>query len=230
MVTVEEAIIAKYDKDGKHFEVLVDPELAYALKDGRTVSLSRMVAVNVIFSDAHKGTRAPSPDIEKAFGTYDIEKIAETIVKKGDVQLTTEFRRKKIEEQRKQIAAFISRNAINPQTRLPHPQDRILNAMEMARVNINPFRPAEQQIDDVVKALKPIIPIAMEEITLKIDIPAQYASRSCGILREFNIQDQQWLSNGALAARVVIPAGLKETLFRKLGSVTEGNVRIEEVK
>ena len=47
MVTVDEAIIAKFDKDGKHFEILVDSELAYGMKEGKIVSLSKMLAETV---------------------------------------------------------------------------------------------------------------------------------------------------------------------------------------
>ncbi|MBI2579106.1 MAG: ribosome assembly factor SBDS [Candidatus Aenigmarchaeota archaeon] len=231
MVTVDEAIIAKYSREGKHFEILVDPDLAYDLKEGRTVSLSRMLAVNTVFTDARKADKASPSDIQKAFGTGDAEKIAEFIVKHGEVQLTTEFRRKKTEEKRKQIAAFISRNAINPQTRVPHPPERILTAMEQARVSIDPFRPAEQQVDDAVKAIKSIIPISIEEIVLDIEIPAKYSARAYGLLKELGtLQKDNWLSDGSLFAKLLIPAGLKESVFRRLGAVTEGNVSITEAK
>lgn len=229
MVTVDEAIIAKYEKDGKHFEILVDPELAYELKDGKIVSLSRMLAVNTIFSDSKKGMRASPSEIEKAFGTQDVEKIAEIMVKHGEVQLTTELRRRKIEEKKKQIANFISRYAINPQTRVPHPPDRIISLLEKARVIIDPFKPAEQQIDEVLKALKSLIPISMEEATLQINVPAKYSGRAFGIIKELGaLQSQQWLGDGSLSARLVIPAGLKESVFRKLNALTEGNAKIVE--
>ena len=101
MVTVDKAIIARLEKDGKHFEVLVDPELAYSLKDGKTISLSKMLAVNDVFSDSKKGMKISSAELERVFGTSDIEKIAETVVKQGDVQLTTDFRKQKVVEKKK---------------------------------------------------------------------------------------------------------------------------------
>ena len=231
MVTVEDAIIARYTKDGRHFEILVDPAIAYDLKEGRTVSLGRMLAANIVFTDAKKGTKAGSHDIQAVFATTDVEKIAETIVKKGELQLTTEFRRKKTEERRKQIATFISKYAINPQTRMPHPPDRILNAMDIAKVNVDPFKPAEQQVEETIKALKSILPISMEEAELNIEVPAQFAGRAYGALKEFNIQKEQWLANGSLIVRIAIPAGLKESVYRKINALTGGNARIvEEVK
>ncbi len=229
MVTVDEAIIAKIGRDGKHFEVLVDADIAYDLKDGKTVSLSRMLAANIIFTDARKAVKASPTDLQTAFGTLDAEKIAEQIVKKGDVQLTTEFRRRKTEEKKKQVAALISRYAINPQTKIPHPQDRILNSMDIAKVSIDPFKPAEQQIEEVLKALKSVIPISMEELKITVEIPAQYSGRIFGMLKELGtIIDQQWLSTGALVVKLSIPAGLKETVYRRLGGMTEGKAVITE--
>lgn len=228
MVTVDQAIIAKLDKDGKHFEILVDPILAYDLKEGRIVSLSRMLAVNAVFTDAKKGLKASDADVAKMLGN-DLEKAAEIIIKSGEVQLTTEFRRKKTEEKKKQVANLISKYAINPQTRLPHPAERILGVMDQAHVSVDPFIPAEQQVEGILKALKPIIPIAMEEISISIHIPAQYAGRAYGKIKELgNLQNQQWLSDGSLAAKLQIPAGLKENVYRIINSITNGSAEIQE--
>lgn len=229
MVTVDEAIIAKLDKDGKHFEILVDPQIAYDLKEGKTASLSRMLAANIIFTDAKKGDKASPSELQTAFGTFDVEKIGEAIVKKGEVQLTTEFRRKKTEEKRKQVAALISKYAINPQTKLPHPPDRILNAMDIARSHIDPFKPAEQQVEEVLKALKSVLPISMEETKLTVEIPAQYSGRIYGMLKDIGtVNDQQWLNDGSLVVKLTIPAGLRESIYKKLGGLTEGKAVITE--
>ncbi len=230
MVTVDEAIIARYEKDGKHFEILVGAELAYDLKEGKAVSIQRMVATNFVFTDARKATKATPSDVEKCFGTHDIEKIAEQIVKHGEVQLTTEFRRKKTEEKRRQIAELISRHAINPQTKLPHPQQRVLAAMDEARVRVDAFRPADQQVEDTIKAIKEILPISIEELILTVEIPARYAGRGYGAVKEYGIHQEQWLSDGSLVVKITIPAGLKETVYRRLGNLTEGNAKIEEAK
>jgi ribosome maturation protein SDO1 len=228
MVTVEDAIIAKIVRNGKHFEILVDPEMAYDLREGKSVSVQKMIAINIICSDAKKGEKASPADIEKAFGTQDLEKVASEIVKHGEIQLTTEFRRKKTDEKKKQIANLISKNAINPQTRVPHPPDRVLAAMQQAHINIDPFKPAEHQVDEVIKAIKDIIPLSIEEIVLFIEIPAKYSARAYGVVKEYGIADEKWLSDGSLAVKLKVPAGLKENIYRRLGALTEGSVRIEE--
>lgn len=228
MVTVENAIIAHFEKSGKRFEILVDPELAYSMKEGKTISINKMLAANFVFTDARKANRASPSDVEKTFGTHDIEKIADYIIKNGEMQLTTDFRRKKIDERKKQIAAFISKNAINPQTKLPHPQERVLSAMESAHLNIDPFRSAEHQVNDVMKAIKGILPISLEETVLQVEISAQYASRVYGILKEY-VKEQAW-NQGALAVRIAIPAGMRETIYKKVGSISDGTAKITEVK
>jgi ribosome maturation protein SDO1 len=230
MVTVEDAIIAKMDKSGKHFEILVDPDMAYDLREGKSVSIQKMLAINIVCTDAKKGMKAGPKDVETAFGTLDIEQIAVEIVKHGELQLTTEFRRRKIEERKRQIATLISKNAINPQTRLPHPQERILAAMAQTHINIDPFKPIEHQTEEVIKAIKEIIPITIEEIILFIEIPAAYSARCYGVVKEYGILDEKWLSDGSFAAKIKIPAGIKETVLRRLGAATEGNVRVEESK
>ena len=225
MVTVEKAIIAKLIKNGKHFEILVDSELAYKLKENEIVSIGKMLAINNVFTDSKKGMKASPSEIEKAFGTSDIEKIAVEIVKEGEVQLTTDFRRRKIEEKRKQIATIISRGAVDPRTKLPHPPERILNAIEEARANIDPLKSAESQINDIVKAIKTVLPLSFEEVDVTAEIPAQYSSKVYSALKEFGSFQEQW-SGEKLIIKMKMPAALKEQFFRKINGLTGGAARV----
>ncbi len=79
--------------------------------------------------------------MHKAFGTTDPLKVADMILKRGTLQLTTEQRRKMVEDKRRQIIDFISRQAVDPKTNLPHPPMRIENAMEQIRYPIDPYKP-----------------------------------------------------------------------------------------
>jgi len=83
--------------------------------------------------------------MRKAFETTDPLKIADAILKKGTLQLTTEQRRKMTEDKRKQIVDFISRQAVDPKTNLPHPPLRIENAMEQIRYPIDPHKPGKNK-------------------------------------------------------------------------------------
>ncbi|MBI5347689.1 MAG: ribosome assembly factor SBDS [Candidatus Aenigmarchaeota archaeon] len=227
MVTVDKAIIARIEKKGKHFEVLVDPELAYDLRSGKQISVSGMLAVNEIFKDSKKGLKAGEGELREAFGNIDIFQIAEKIVKEGDIQLTTEFRKKKELEKKKQIAAFISKNAMDPRTKLPHPIERVLSAMDQAGVHVDPFHPVDKQIQPVIDAIKGIIPISMEKVKLHIHVPAKYSNQAYGVVKSFGTEGK-WLDDGSLYAIIIIPAGLKDDVFSRLNKVTNGEVSIQQ--
>jgi len=69
----------------------------------------------------------------------------------------------------------------------------------------------------------------MEETKLTVEIPAQYAGRIYGILKDLGtLTDQQWLNDGSLVVKLTIPAGLRESIYKKLGGLTDGNARITE--
>ncbi|MBI5332695.1 MAG: ribosome assembly factor SBDS [Candidatus Aenigmarchaeota archaeon] len=226
MVTVDKAIVARLDRDGKHFEILVDSEMAYALKEGKIVSIGKMLAANQIFTDAKKGMKTGTSDLDVVFKTQDVEKIVPVIIKDGDLQLTTDFRRKKVEEKRKQIITQISKGAVDPRTKLPHPPERIENAMNEARVNIDPFRPAESQLSDVVKQIKSVIPLSFEEIEITAEIPAKYSNQIYGVIqKEFGSFQEQWLGD-RMIIKIKIPAAVKESFFRRINGLTEGNARV----
>jgi ribosome maturation protein SDO1 len=101
--------------------------------------------------------------------------------------------------------------------------------MEIARVSIDAFKPAEQQVDDILKALKSVLPIAMEETKLTVEIPAQYSGRVYGMLKDMGtVGEQEWLSDGSLVVKLTIPAGLRESVYKRLGGLTNGSARITE--
>src|SRR3972149_5530231 len=156
----EKFTVARMTKDNEHFEVLVKPEKALDYRMGKIAAITEVLATETIFADANKGTT-------------DARKIAETILKKGTMQLTTDQRRKMVEDKRKQIIDFISRQCVDPKTNLPHPPMRIENAMEKIRYPIDPYKPVEEQAKDIVKLLRPILPLKIEQISIGARVHAE---------------------------------------------------------
>jgi ribosome maturation protein SDO1 len=230
MVSIDRAVVARIQREGKSFEILVDPDLALEFRKGRPVSVENILAVRDVFTDSRKGDRPSAEDMEKAFQTTDILKIAETILKNGEIQLTTEQRRRLAEEKRKAIANIISKQGIDPKTRLPHPPQRILNAMEQVHVNIDPFRPAENQIEEVLKKIESVIPISMERIQIAVKIPLEHAGKASSIIRQFApIKKEEWKGDGWYAL-LEIPAGMQSEIYSKLNDLTHGQVEVKVVK
>jgi ribosome maturation protein SDO1 len=220
----EKYTVARITKDNEHFEILIKPQKALDYRAGKIAGITEVLAAEIIFSDANKGTKVSEESLRKAFGTTDPLKVAETILKTGTLQLTTEQRRKMVEDKRKQIIDFISRQSVDPKTNLPHPPMRIENAMEQIHYPIDPFKPIEEQARDIIKLLRPILPLKIENLSIGVTIPAQYSAKAYGAIKGFgSIKREEWRADGSWHGVLEMPAGLYAPLVEKLGEVTKGN-------
>lgn len=220
----EKYTIARFTKDNEHFEILVKPQKALDYRNGKIPGITEVLIAETIFSDANKGTRVGEDELRKAFGTIDVLKIADAIIKKGQLQLTTEQRRKMVEDKRKQIVDFISRQAVDPKTNLPHPPLRIENAMEQIRYPIDPYKSIEEQAKDIVKLLRPILPLKIEQLQVGVTVPATYAVRAYGAIKTYGtIKREEWRSDGSWYGVIEMAAGSYASFLNKLGEVTKGS-------
>src|SRR3972149_2619421 len=145
----KENVIARVEKAGEKFEVLVKPYAVQRLRDGKEIDLLAELAIDEIFRDAHKGSKASEEKMAEFFGTTEPLSVAKQIIQRGEIQLTTDQRRQMLEVKRKEIVPYNAANAINPQSGAPHPPQRIENAMEEAKVHIDPFKAVEEQGKEV---------------------------------------------------------------------------------
>jgi ribosome maturation protein SDO1 len=222
-VSIEKAVIARLWYSGQKFEIMVDPEKALEIRKGKEIELGEVVAFPGIYRDVRSAERVSDEDLQKVFGTKDINQIVKRIVQKGEIQLTTQQRREMIENRKNQIAAIISKRGVNPQTNLPHPQQRILKAIEQVGVPIDPFEDVEAQVERVAKAISPILPLSFQRMKLEIKIPPQHAGRAYSIIKNMSESvEEKWLEDGSLQASVEIMGGMQQELFQKLSSLTHG--------
>lgn len=231
MVTLDDAVIAKLKAHGKNFEVLVDPDGALAFKRGDSIKIEDILAVEDIFENVHSGDRPAESDVTAAFGTGDVIQVATRIIREGELQLTTEQRKKIQEDKKKQVIGMIARNAINPQTKTPHPPDRIERAMDEAGVHIDPMKSVDELVTITMKAIRPIIPIRFEEIKIAVKIPPEFAPKAYGDIVKFGtIEKQEWLGNGSWIGVVVMPAGLQDDFYELINRLTKGNAETRLLK
>ena len=178
-----------------------------------------------IFSDAKKGLEASPDSMMNAFGTEDVLNIIKIILEEGEIQFTQEYRDMKKTEKLNKILTIISRNAIDAKTGFPHPRNRIESAMEEARVKIDMFRDAEDQVEEIVNKLKPIIPIKLAMIEIEAKIPSLYTGKAFATVSKFGkIKKDNWLNDGSWLCSVEIPAGIQNEFFDELNKLTQGKV------
>jgi ribosome maturation protein SDO1 len=231
VVSLDEAVIARFKKGEDHFEILVDPYGAADLIEGKDVNIMEILAIDAIFKDSKKGTHASEETVQAVFGTTKIKDVATIIIQKGDIQLTTEQRQKMQRNKRSRIIETIVRNAMDPQTKAPHPRQRIENAMDQAGIHIDPFKPVREQVKTVLEALKPLLPISMDQVRISVKISAAHIGKAYGIVRNFgSLEREDWQSDGSWIGIIKLPAGMQTDFYDKINDVTKGDVSTKILK
>jgi ribosome maturation protein SDO1 len=223
--------LVRYTHQGEKYEILVDPDNGLAYRNGERTDLTNVLMLDTIFTDANKGTKPTEAKLEEVFGTKDPIEIAEIMFEKGVFQLTAQQRKNMTEQKLRKIINLISRSYVDPSTKLPHPPLRIENALGEIKVNIDPFKDAEEQLKDIVDALRPVLPMSMETVEIAIKIPAEHSSKSYGIVKELaEIKRDEWTTDGSWIAVVAISAAMQGDLLDRLGKATQGNLQTKIMK
>lgn len=216
---------------GQLFEIAVDPDKAVAYREGDSIDVDEIMTSDNIFEDMKKGLIASEINLKTSFSTTNTQEIVKVMLEKGELQFTQKYRAALREKKFNKIVNLIHINAIDPKTGLPHPQNRIISAMDEAKIKIDDLKKPQDQIKDIVDKLRPIIPISLETIKLNIHVPAQHSSRLYGKISVFGkTHAEQWLNDGSLSINLEIPAGLKNEVISELSNASHGSVDIKVVK
>ena len=226
-----QSVLARIKKEGMHFEIFVDCEKALDFRHGKIIDIKQALLDENIFLDSKKGIIPKSSDLKKAFGTENQEEAAKYIIKHGEIQLTAEYRQKIRDERKRQVINAIHVNAIDPKSGLPHPPQRIENALDQAKVKIDEHKTAEEQLDSIVKQINAILPIRIAKLNLRIRVPAEHAGKAYGTIKKQGLtKKEQWLNDGSLEVLLEIPAGLQTEVYTNINNATHGSAEIEKIE
>ncbi|NVM36758.1 MAG: ribosome assembly factor SBDS [Candidatus Lokiarchaeota archaeon] len=250
-------IVGRIENSGRIFEMLMDPEKAWEAKklireeintrlkagkeqsrltveellNDRKIDLELIFESFTVFEDFRRGKKATDGDMEAVFNSTDGMTIAGHILLDGEIHWTKAQRQEEMQKKLKQIITIISKNAINPQNKKPHPYQRIEKAIEEANFKIDLMRNAEEQVDDVVKSIRAIIPIRIEQVEMAIKIPTAFTAKGYNVVAQYvQIKKEEWQSDGSWVAVVSLPAGLQMELIDKLNKLTHGRVQTKILK
>ncbi len=226
-----DAVVIGIQKGHLRFEIFVDPNLAFDYRRGEDVPIEEILKSYEVYEDAKRGQRATEMLVEDAFGSSDVFDIAPEIIKHGEFKLTHEQRVNLTEEKTEAIIKDISKRAMNPQSGHPHPPDRIRQAMEEAKVKVDPFISVEEQVPKIVKSLLVIIPISFESVKIKVTVPAAYAGKGYNMVAKIGvIKTDSWEPDGSWTGLVEIPASKRQELYDDLNKLTKGQINLEVIR
>jgi len=225
MVDIERAVIARLKIHGSDFEILVDCDNALKFKEGQDIAMDDILAADKVFSDAKKGLLASETQMHTIFKSSDTADVAQIILKKGEIQVTAEHRSQLRNQKFKKILDMIHTNGVDPRTGLPHPRNRLELAFDEAKIKIDEYKSAEEQVESIIKLLRPILPINVEKKRIALKIPPLYAGKAYSAVQGFGqLKQDEWLTDGSWTCIVEIPAGLQADLFDKVNKITHGDV------
>ncbi|MCS7107208.1 MAG: ribosome assembly factor SBDS [Acidilobaceae archaeon] len=220
-------VVAWLEIKGERFEVLVRPESAFRYKEGEKVEMDEVLWSDTVFKDSRKALKASPESLRKAFGTEDVKVIAERILKEGKIQLTEEERRRLLEAKKRKVIAYIVRNAIDPKTKLPIPEQRIEAAMEQAGVSVDLYRDAESQAIEIVSKLARLMPIKIARALLEVTVPSDVAGRLMSEAKRMGeVKRSEWLKDGSLKVELEVPAGAQVDVMNKVQEIAKGRANV----
>jgi len=219
--------LARIKKEGTTFEIDVDPDKALSFKKGLISDVREVLIVEAIFSDAHKGLHASEERMKAIFGTADTLEVAESIIKNGEIQLTSDHRAAERKALRAKIVGMIHANCVDPRTGAPHPPSRVDAALEEGKIRIDDSRSAEEQLNSIITSLRPIIPLKIEMKKLEISLPVELASKLQGTVRKKGtLLQETWNTNGSWSGVIEIPGGLCDEVKDYFKEITHGRIEI----
>ena len=228
MVSLDAAVLARWEFGGKRYEILVDPDLVETFRlDPSSVNLDDFLATDEVWNDARGGDRPTGEAIESTFGTQDIFEITKTILEKGSIQLTTNQRKQMVEQKKQLIIQEIHSTAIDPKAKTPHPKTRIELALDESRFSVDPFKRLDVLVKEAIDVLKPLIPLSFEPVRIAFRIPGSGYGAAAKFLRPYLDKDE-WLSNGDWACIIECPPGMANGLIGRVKSV-DSNSEIKEL-
>lgn len=221
--------LVRYKSHGITFELAVNPDKAIAYLEGDRVDIEEIVESENVFVDMKKGLFASEKDLQDVFQTTDISTIVPIMLKKGEVQFNQKYRDELRERKHNQIVHLIHKSAIDPKTKLPHPLTRIESAMKEAKVRIDDFKKAKDQVKDIIKKLQLILPLSCEQVRLECIVPAQFASQALYAMHKCtSVSKENWMTDGSIMFELECPAGQKTDAISTLQAIAKGQATIKE--
>ena len=228
MVSLDNAVLARWEFGGKRYEILVDPDLVENFKsDPDSVNIDDFLATDEVWHDAKGGDRPTEEAIESTFGSQDILEIAKMILEKGSIQLTTMQRKQMVEQKRQLIIQEIHQTAIDPKAKSPHPRTRIELALDESRFSVDPCKRIEIQVKEAIGVLKHMIPLSFEPVRIAFRISGSGYGAASKFLRPY-LDKEDWLSNGDWACIIQCPPGMAGNIIGKIKGI-DNNSEVKEL-
>ncbi|CCM01426.1 uncharacterized protein FIBRA_03477 [Fibroporia radiculosa] len=171
--------VVRLKKGGKRFEVACYKNKVQEWRSGVETNLDDVLQIANVYINVSKGELAKSQDLQKAFGTTDVDRIVSEILKKGELQVGEKEREHDLSSIRREIATLVAEKCVDPATQRRYPVGIIEKALVDAGFSVRPGKNAKSQVSECIKLLQTEskLPIQRARMRVFITIPVADVER-----------------------------------------------------
>ncbi|TFK40931.1 SBDS protein C-terminal domain-containing protein [Crucibulum laeve] len=171
--------IVRLKKGGKRFEIACYKNKVQEWRTGVETNLDDVMQISNVFVNVSKGEVAKTGDLQKAFGTSEVQDIVKEILKKGEVQVGEKERDHDLTSLRKEIATLVAEKCVEPSTQRPYPVGMIEKAMAEAGFSVKQNKTAKSQVSECIKLLQTDsnLPIQRARMRVRVTTPTADGKR-----------------------------------------------------
>ena len=219
--------VVKYKFGKNTFEILCKMGTAQKYKEGKLGINNVLVSDDVFLGHYQKGERPSPSDLTAAFKTTDMAVCAKYILDHGEINLSQDERKEKVEQRRNEIINYIHKYFVDPKTKTPHPVTRIDNALTVLKVHPDPDKSFDREIQEIVKLLPGVLIIKRCEIEATLSVPTAFMGAADGIVRKHATVCREKYDGPNCIVEVTLLPGDYDALVADLARVTKGNFNID---
>ena len=219
--------VVKYKHEKTVFEALFKQGCALKVREGKMGISNATFADEVFISPHSKGVIAKPPELAKAFPGKSGNDILQFIAEKGEIQYSAEERKQLIEEKKKRIVEYIHKYYVDPSTNNPHPVNRINNAIDQLKIQIDLDGPMEKELKEVETRINDVLPCKRMETEVIATIPNDFAKPADQAMKKYGRITSVSPDGSSKKYTVVIVPGDFDMLNKDLARATRGNYQLD---
>lgn len=218
--------LVRLRKERKRFEIACYQNKVQDYRKGIEKDIDEVLQIPQVFMNVSKGMVASKEDLQKCFGTTNVDDIIKLILQKGEIQLSEKERQIMLNKINNEMLTIISAKCINPKSKKRYPPTMIHKALVELKFSPVVGKAAKLQALEAIKLLiaKQIIPIVRARMKVKVSmkISAEQTETVAKLKKLFITKEQESETSDAWECTGLIdPVSYRDivTLCDKVGTL-----------
>lgn len=207
-------------------ELLCKQNTVTPYREGK-LGRDKVLIIDEIFKNSSKGDRAKGSELQEVFGTENMNDCINMMLEKGDYPLSTEERKKKVEEKRAEIKNYIFSNYTDEKG-LRFPMTRVEAALAEMKAKIDGDTPTDKQLKPILKKLPEIIRVKKRQgVRGVFRIRHQYLGKCQSVIQmNSTVLSERYVAKGAIIEVSLLPQQ-QDYLLETIAKLTDGQFKFD---